>query len=1498
MRHIFLLFCLIFFSTLFAETYISPNGVDVVYPPEPLGTFSIVNYDFLGVNLDGTDCLGICNYNHYVNSSLPITSTVDVDFKIGKPSGLANGNYLIKLKIDGGETHNLIFNLAGAYLHNVYTIQDLSFGLHYFEFSVNNILGDEIADAWDFPASEKMQFSIVPTNTVYQNPNGDELYHLQNNFTLNGINQPVLFVDGDDPVNSKSRFTYWEEHLTHLNMDLSGKDIYLLMFRDCRRDVRQNAMSTLMAMQYVHSTYAGHKTEGTVVAGFSLGGIVSRYALAFAEEHNLLHYCSQYIAIDSPQRGSLLNAKLQQKNDDINHTLNLAGWAAFEHHGTLANQLLKATGIVKQGINSFSSKQLIRTNKYAGASELNQAYIDGTYESNKLFSEINEEDHIDTPTVPLNSDPLNLRPGFPYKQNDIKCLAVSNGSLTRSGNINGGFLVFYFFPGLFEFDVGSEDYDTQPGSTTGFNSDDIIPFDYDPIISPTRSALYLKPTSKSNPNVVDNQLDFSNYTNIQIPQGVTSEDYLTDHSYFDQVMLKQSYSDPEWGWTHCLDTDYSENNTHNVFKRALDWSFKVDNRAICYISGNVHASNYSNISISAYVNGILLPTSLDFNHVNSDGTFSVPYTLLQDADVRLVFEKSGCMPTFKNVHIDYNEATSVANSITGVQVTLFPFNYNAIIVAANSTGSFETINAALEYLHSLIDSGLYDHSPIKIYVGNGTYTESLNLDFLTENDNYFVPSFTITGNGTNVIIDGDNAGSCISMNPFPNYEGLPSLTSTYIFSNLKFTSAMQGIRFTCSLDDGTTIPRIILNIVTCSFYNLGGNPAQDGIYGAGIQFEGAGSVTYSTFTNNVLWGLHPIDHSGYGALFLKNETSSEILVDNNTFSSNNGKYSGAVGITGAGNITFSHNNLTDNYGGDGNALKVFDAKQISIKWNLFVNNYTPNGTNTDPSVFLQSCSQGTGIAPMLYQNNTIFNNLAKWAIRIFRYTNQGVTVKNNVFSNALLNGGRVAYSMYAPATFTYNILYNTKLMNDENTNYVLPTTNSTSNPNLSATYDPIWNTTIKSICIDKGDQTIFDDDGSPSDIGGRLAITHDYENYDFVSGGDGRGIKWMSFPVLDRITSSYTVNGKFFGPIVKNQALLDRISYKPMFERERSIYWSGETLVNGNEIVNSMQGYKIFLTAPSRSVYNPTSGYIQSPHTVINLEGNFEENWVGYFCHESVDPLVALSAITDRLVQIKAQYWCLDKDVHGNWICNIGGRPVLNYEDMVILKADHNCSFSWNNDQPVDPKKVAIPQNFVFTEKDDYTPLYIQLNTTNNGLKPSEIGLYVNDVCKGASVVIDSLVQICAYLDAEEVITPENSHLVFYYNTKSAFDNRKTYTLNDKSLASTKGNTPYYYITISDVNSILPIITETLLAQNYPNPFNPNTTISYQMPKDGKVTLSIFNIKGQVVKNLVNTEQVMGTHSIVWDGKDDGGKSCASGVYYYRLNANDKCLTKKMLMLK
>ena len=97
-------------------------------------------------------------------------------------------------------------------------------------------------------------------------------------------------------------------------------------------------------------------------------------------------------------------------------------------------------------------------------------------------------------------------------------------------------------------------------------------------------------------------------------------------------------------------------------------------------------------------------------------------------------------------------------------------------------------------------------------------------------------------------------------------------------------------------------------------------------------------------------------------------------------------------------------------------------------------------------------------------------------------------------------------------------------------------------------------------------------------------------------------------------------------------------------------------------------------------------------------------------------------------------------------------------------------------------------------------------------------------------------------------------------------------------------------------NEILP--QRFALEQNFPNPFNPSTTIGYELPEDGLVNITIYNITGRHISTLVNSYQNAGYKSTQWNATNDSGEPVGAGLYLYRIEADNYAQTKKMILLK
>ena len=88
------------------------------------------------------------------------------------------------------------------------------------------------------------------------------------------------------------------------------------------------------------------------------------------------------------------------------------------------------------------------------------------------------------------------------------------------------------------------------------------------------------------------------------------------------------------------------------------------------------------------------------------------------------------------------------------------------------------------------------------------------------------------------------------------------------------------------------------------------------------------------------------------------------------------------------------------------------------------------------------------------------------------------------------------------------------------------------------------------------------------------------------------------------------------------------------------------------------------------------------------------------------------------------------------------------------------------------------------------------------------------------------------------------------------------------------------------------------LSQNSPNPFNPETWLTYELPSQTRVVMTVYSLSGQKVRTLVDEDHTQGRYSVSWDGKDDFGGAVASGVYLCRMDAGTFASVRKMTLLR
>jgi len=129
------------------------------------------------------------------------------------------------------------------------------------------------------------------------------------------------------------------------------------------------------------------------------------------------------------------------------------------------------------------------------------------------------------------------------------------------------------------------------------------------------------------------------------------------------------------------------------------------------------------------------------------------------------------------------------------------------------------------------------------------------------------------------------------------------------------------------------------------------------------------------------------------------------------------------------------------------------------------------------------------------------------------------------------------------------------------------------------------------------------------------------------------------------------------------------------------------------------------------------------------------------------------------------------------------------------------------------------------------------------------------------------------------------------------------YYIEDVDIAGLKSKSKIIKVVVPPTKPVLPIPKEFRLLQNYPNPFNPETWLPYELAADATVTIRIYDVNGQLVRQFDLGKKKAGRYvdkrkAAYWDGKDQTGKAVSSGLYFYTLKAGDFQATQRMVIVK
>ncbi len=221
---------------------------------------------------------------------------------------------------------------------------------------------------------------------------------------------------------------------------------------------------------------------------------------------------------------------------------------------------------------------------------------------------------------------------------------------------------------------------------------------------------------------------------------------------------------------------------------------------------------------------------------------------------------------------------------------------------------------------------------------------------------------------------------------------------------------------------------------------------------------------------------------------------------------------------------------------------------------------------------------------------------------------------------------------------------------------------------------------------------------------------------------------------------------------------------------------------------------------------------------------------------------------------------------------------------------------------PVDPITLQSPVQLTFTNISGSGNTSI---TTNDTGPPPPGSLSFGDdptfYDLSSTATFSGSIQVCIHYDEANFNVPESELKVLHYDGSSWVDITTSIDTNANILCGTTTTLSPFAVTqpsgATDVGDRGPA--QFALHPCVPNPFNPSTTIRYDVPNGGaRVSIAVFDVTGRRVRSLVDGAQPAGQQSVTWDGRDDGGTTVASGVYFYRMTAGSFAQTRKMVLLK
>ena len=605
---------------------------------------------------------------------------------------------------------------------------------------------------------------------------------------------------------------------------------------------------------------------------------------------------------------------------------------------------------------------------------------------------------------------------------------------------------------------------------------------------------------------------------------------------------------------------------------------------------------------------------------------------------------------------------------------------------------------------------------------------------------------------------------------------------------------------------------------------------------------------------------------------------------------------------------------------------IINSYAVGEQFNVSKSNIVGNATYNGNTVYLSTISLGYLRRQVSIINSVITNNSCQVTPDMNNYqvksggpTSSISKIDIHMKNNCILNADGLSIGDYSNQSILQDNIDVSPLFSDVD----------------SRVYTLLWDQNQRSPLINAGCPEIdgviqTDPDGTPPDIGAVYYPHHHMEYFPINAQQNPSGIYWLSFPVVDDRTYE---NGIYWNEL--GYMFDANMQGPPAFPSQLELIdWSynGEDGILQNldndwhdseHRVTQAMGFKIKF-APGAPV-DPVivNGFRADPLNtpikwVVSVEENGQmqpfANRIGYFMPYTIRAGDALSAYLpgstryrylDYVHTIKTQTWStyrVSEELGSPWVIDPNSYTFSEgdmVELLLIPEAPEEMYWSGFSTPPVPPVVRPQTEAFEYEEKLDYSTIFISFDPED---MPDELGLFVDGECRGAAVVDSSLIDVCLYPGS--ATGDSELEIVFHYASKGKKVAKGWQAYNHASMLFEERNLHpgdlgrFGYISFSEQagESLVPL--QTLLMQNYPNPFNPTTNISFVLAEQGSARMDVYNLRGQRVRTLFNTEFSKGRHTIEWDGRDDQERQLASGIYFYRLTTPQSMYSKKMILMK